>query len=63
MNKKGVPGPRGGAWNASTDSRKRSNGILRNGCTPGASSGTAKGSSKSRRPASASATKTRASSG
>ncbi|WP_259256090.1 MULTISPECIES: recombinase family protein [Bradyrhizobium] len=65
MNKKGVPEPRGGAWNASTidGSRKRLNGILRNGCMPGASSGTAKGSSKTRRPASASAAKTRARSG
>jgi len=32
LNKKGVPGPRGGAWNASTidGSRKRLNGILQN---------------------------------
>jgi hypothetical protein len=32
LNKKGVPGPRGGVWNASTiaGSRKRLNGILQN---------------------------------
>lgn len=37
MNKKGVPGPRGGAWNASTidGSRKRLNGTLQNGLYAG----------------------------
>lgn len=61
LNKKGIPGPRG-VWNASTiaGSRKRLNGILQKNSTPGASSGTAKPSLKTRRPANASAAKIRA---
>ena len=57
LNKEGIPGPRGGPWNASTiaGSRKRANGYCRMHSTSAGSSGIGRASLKTRRLGAASA--------